>query len=97
MIAHQETDIMPAFLLQLDGSLHNIRTIGPAINQIAQKNDMRTGLPARGIVFVDFLKQLLHQFMAAVNIADGINAHAIGNAGDIDRLFLALFFRSEKS
>ena len=80
VIAHQE-----AGFGQRLGHRHrgfdDARRIGAAIDQIAQKDDLLLGGPARRIIGLDQFDQLVEQVAPAVNDTDRIGALPVGNAG----------------
>ena len=67
-------------------SAHNRRAVRPAINEIAQQNDVRIGWIARGIVRFDLSDQRSKQIHPAMNVADNVVARAVGNARQSARL-----------
>ena len=62
-------------------ALDNLVRGRTAVDQVAEKDEQRAGWPARIIIAFDIGQQAVEQVDAAVDVADGIAAPAVGRAG----------------
>lgn len=76
VIAEQEAGARP-LVAQGDETIDHFRRIGPAIDEIAEEDQLTGRTAARAIIGVDALQQSLEQVEAAVNIADCIDAASL--------------------
>jgi hypothetical protein len=61
------------------------RAVRPAIDQVAEEDDLRVRPPLCPVIGIDPGEQGLQQIIAAMNVTDGIDAHAIGHPRAIER------------
>jgi len=81
MIAHQEAD-RHACAAQREEPIRPPSRIRCAIDQVAEEDEFRPGISARGVVLADRLEQPVEQVEPSMNVADRIDPAPIGDRTD---------------